>query len=123
MSAAGPWLTNWSVAMSIAACTPTSGGSPRGGGGGKLRLQIPSAGTVYHGVHAGAAGGYEDRVDPAELDAYEGAVGRKVAWVYFSSEWSKSRAFPTQTAAWIRGRGAVPFVRDVAQNFVQARAH
>ncbi len=111
MTGAGAWLANWSVAMSIAACTPTSVSSPQGGGGGKPHLQIPPAGAVYHGVHAGAAGGYEDRVDPAELDAYEGAVGRKVAWVYFSSEWSKSRAFPTETAAWIRSRGAVPFVR------------
>jgi hypothetical protein len=107
----GPCMTNWSVALAIAACTPTSGGSPQGGDGGRLRLEIPPAGSVYHGVHAGSAGGYEDRVDPAELDAYESAVGRKVAWVYFSSEWNKSRAFPMETAAWIHRRGAVPFVR------------
>jgi hypothetical protein len=45
------------------------------------------------------------------VDAYERAAGRQVAWVYFSNNWFRSRAFPKTTAEWIRSRGAVPFIR------------
>ena len=44
-------------------------------------------------------------------DAYERTTGRRVAYVYFSHEWLRSRLFPAHTAGWIRGRGAVPFIR------------
>ncbi|WP_245597534.1 glycoside hydrolase family 26 protein [Meiothermus cerbereus] len=53
----------------------------------------------------------EYQITPAALDAYEQAVGRKVAWVYFSNDWFASRAFPLATAQWIRSRNAVPFIR------------
>jgi hypothetical protein len=90
-----------------AGATHALGGS--GGGSGK-RLVVPPGG-LYHGIHPGGASGLEDRIDAADLDAYERAVGRRAAWVYFSSEWSSSRAFPRATAEWIRARGSVPFVR------------
>jgi hypothetical protein len=76
-----------------------------------VRLEVPGPGLLYHGVYPGGASGEEDDVTPGALDAYEAAAGRRVAWVYFSHEWSRGRRFPAATAGWIRGRGAVPFVR------------
>jgi hypothetical protein len=38
-------------------------------------------------------------------------VGRKVAWVYLSNDWFRSRSFPVHTATWVHNRGAVPFIR------------
>ena len=75
-------------------------------------LLVPRAGAMYHGVFpAGDKPGPANDISADALDAYESAVGRKVAWVYLDDEWSLSRAFPTATAAWIRARGAVPFIR------------
>jgi hypothetical protein len=76
-------------------------------------LTIPPAGALYHGVLPAGDGPTDVGTDASEaaLDAYEQAVGRKVAYVYFSDEWMVSRTFPAQTVAWIRGRGAIPFIR------------
>jgi hypothetical protein len=68
-------------------------------------------GKLYHGVFPGGKTGAEDDITPADVDIYEKTVGQKVAWVYFSNNWYKSREFPRETAEWIRARGAVPFVR------------
>lgn len=72
---------------------------------------VPSPGRLYHGVFPGGLSGEEDDITPADLQRYEAAVGRSVAWVYFSNNWYRDRAFPLETATWIRDRGAVPFIR------------
>ncbi|MDX2007669.1 MAG: glycosyl hydrolase [Meiothermus sp.] len=74
-------------------------------------LQLPAAGQLYHGVYVGDDSGQEDVATPALLDAYENAVGRQVAWVYFSHNWFNGTAFPAATAEWIRARGSVPYIR------------
>lgn len=75
-------------------------------------LRVPEAGSFYHGVFpAGTDPDPETDISVEALDAYESAVGRKVAYVYFDDEWRHSRAFPAATAGWIRDRGAVPFIR------------
>jgi hypothetical protein len=76
-------------------------------------LTLPPAGKMYHGVFPGSLEnpGSEDGITPADLDSYEAAVGHRVAWVYFSHEWSHGEAFPLATASWIRERGSVPFIR------------
>ena len=74
-------------------------------------VEAPPAGQFLHGVYPGGRSGWEDDITPASLDAYERAVGRSVAWVYFSNNWFDSRAFPAETAGWIRERGSVPFIR------------
>ena len=77
-----------------------------------LGLLAPEAGRFYHGVLPAAAAPQADSdVSKEALDAYETTVGRKVAYVYFDDEWLTSRAFPAQTASWIRERGSVPFIR------------
>ena len=68
-------------------------------------------GFWYHGVYPGGKSGEEDDLTPADVDVYETAAGRQVAWVYFSNNWFRSRAFPKTTSEWIRARGAVPFIR------------
>lgn len=76
-------------------------------------LRLPAAGKMYHGVFPGSLEnpGSEDAITPADVDSYESAVGRRVAWVYFSHEWSHGESFPRATASWIRERGSVPFIR------------
>ena len=71
----------------------------------------PGAGQLYHGVFPGDAAGAEDAISPSDVTSYEQTVGAQVAWVYFSHEWMNGRTFPVATAAWIRDRGSVPFIR------------
>src|SRR5690348_919620 len=79
-------------AASIAPPAPPDGGTI---------LTVPAAGSLYHGVlPAGDLGQPDDPgTDASEqaLAAYEQAVGRKVAYVYFSDEWMSGRAFPAKT--------------------------
>lgn len=57
--------------------------------------------------------GEEDNITCADVLSYENKVGRLAAWVYFSNNWDAEAdmRFPAETAKWIRGRGAVPFIR------------
>jgi hypothetical protein len=71
----------------------------------------PSAGFFYHGVYPGGITGEEDDITTNDVMAYEHTVGKSAAWVYFSHNWYKSRAFPLITATWIRERGSIPFIR------------
>lgn len=75
------------------------------------RLALPPAGRLYHGLYPGGESGDEDDILAADVDAYEALAGKKVAWVYFSHNWFHGRAFPAETAAWIRERGAIPYIR------------
>jgi Glycosyl hydrolase family 26 len=74
-------------------------------------LETPPAGSYYHGVYPGGKTGEEDDITLKDVRFYQDTVGHKVAWVYFSNNWFHSRAFPIQTASWIRKDGAVPFIR------------
>ena len=76
-----------------------------------LRILTPPAGMLLHGVYTGGITGEEDDITPADLSAYIRTVGKRPAWVYFSNNWYRSRAFPTKTASWIRKAGVTPFVR------------
>jgi hypothetical protein len=74
-------------------------------------IPLPPAGSLYHGVYPGGVTGEEDDLTLADLTAYENASGKSAAWVYFSHNWYSGRAFPTETANWIRDAGSVPYVR------------
>ncbi|HHS89122.1 MAG TPA: beta-mannanase [Rhodobacteraceae bacterium] len=76
-----------------------------------LKALSPPAGAIWHGVFPGGRSGEEDDITLADVRAYERAVGHRVAWVYFSNNWYRSRAFPNQTANWIRKHGATPYIR------------
>lgn len=71
----------------------------------------PPPGSIHQGVFPGGLSGEEDDITPADLRAYEQLAGKRAAWVYFSHNWGKGRAFPLAAAAWIRERGSVPYVR------------
>lgn len=86
------------------------------------RVGTPPAGKVYHGVYPGGVTGEEDDITPADVDAYETEAGKPVAWVYFSDNWYRDRDFPAATAAWIRDRGAVPYIRLMIRS-LPFRAH
>ncbi len=71
---------------------------------------------IYHGVttHSWSTlwglTGQADAIK-AEVDAYEAAAGRTVAWVGFAHEWqTDGRAFPSDVAISIRNRGATPLI-------------
>ena len=74
---------------------------------------------LVHGVHPGSADGDEQSVD--DIGLYTQAVGKKVAFVYFSQELNKkwleadpnntNILFPKAKIDEIRGHGAVPFIR------------
>lgn len=78
-------------------------------------LLVPASGKLYHGVFPGdddSGGEYEeDGITLSTLQSYENAVGKNVAWVYFSDNWYRDRSFPISTATWIRNQGAIPFIR------------
>lgn len=91
--------------LALVICTALCEGDEPG------RLLPPPDGRLYHGVYPGGVTGEEDDLSASDIDAYEQHVGARVAWVYFSHNWYKGRAFPRKTAEWIRDHGAVPFVR------------
>ncbi len=76
-----------------------------------VRALTPLPGRLLHGTYPGGTTGEEDDITPAGVQAYEAAVGRHVAWVYFSHNWYHGRRFPTATARWILAHGSTPYVR------------
>jgi hypothetical protein len=74
-------------------------------------LVEPPAGKLYHGVFPGGKNGMGADITPQDVLAYQQAVGKHPAWVYFWNNWYESPAFPYETASWIRGEGSVPYIR------------
>ena len=74
-------------------------------------ITAPPPGQLYHGVFPGGVNRNEDAIDPAGLASYQQTAGKKAAWVYFSHNWFRDRAFPAATAGWIRDNGSLPFIR------------
>ena len=70
-------------------------------------LLPPPPGKLYCGVYPGGVDGEEADITLEDVISYETAIGRRVAWVYFSNNWYASRAFPVETATWIRSHGAI----------------
>jgi Glycosyl hydrolase family 26 len=75
------------------------------------RIQVPPSGHVYHGVFPAGSTQPDADISMQAADDYRDAVGRPLAWIYFSNEWYRSKQFPRVTAEAIRARGAVPFIR------------
>lgn len=76
------------------------------------RIVAPvGADDLYHGVYPGGKSGGEDDITAADVASYETAAGKQAAWVYFSHNWYENRLFPAGTAAMIRDRGSVPYIR------------
>jgi hypothetical protein len=75
------------------------------------KVAPPPPGKLYHAVYPGGITGDEDDIALTDLQTYTGLAGHDVAWVYFSNNWFKSRAFPVEMATWIRNAGAVPYIR------------
>ncbi len=72
--------------------------------------------VIYHGVATHSWStlwgiiGQADAIK-AEVDAYEAAVGRNVAWVAFGHEWkTDGSAFPLDVVTSIKNRGATPLI-------------
>src|SRR5215471_4353797 len=87
------------------------GGIDGGSDGGEPSVLVPPSGKLYHGVFPAGTTQPDADISMQALDDYQAAVGRPLAWVYFSNEWYVSKSFPRVTAEAIRSRGAVPFIR------------
>ncbi len=96
----------------------TNGVDEGGAGLGSSPLGAPAAGKLYFGVFPGdaTASGMEDEVSLDLVQSFEQTVEKRAAWVYFSHNWYQGRAFPTETATWIRDTGAVPYIRLMLRN-------
>jgi hypothetical protein len=66
---------------------------------------------MYHGFYYSTMNGREHGVTPADIAAYEKAVGKKTAWVFFSDFWFEGRRFPTERCRWVSKLGKVPYIR------------
>ena len=86
-------------------------GLPDGGSASAWQIALPPAGRLYHGVFPAGSSMPDSDASLTVADDYVQAVGRPLAYVYFSNEWFQTKAFPRQTAEAIRARGAVPFIR------------
>ena len=75
------------------------------------QIQLPPNGSLYHGVFPAGTEMPDGDISMLAADAYRDAVGRPLAWIYFSNEWYVTKGFPRVTAEAIRARGAVPFIR------------
>jgi hypothetical protein len=75
------------------------------------RLAVPPANCQYHGVYPGGRSGNEDDIRLSDVTSYETTAGAPAAWVYFSDNWYRSRAFPQTLVSWIERHGSVPFIR------------
>ena len=87
---------------------PSDGGTSTDGG---TRIQLPPDGSLYHGVFPAGSTEPDSDISMQAADDYVAAVGRPLAWIYFSNEWYTTKSFPGVTAEAIRDRGAVPFIR------------
>lgn len=74
-------------------------------------ISLPEAGKIYHNVYPGGQTGEENDITLADVQSYETAAGKPVGWVYFSNNWYQGRAFPLETAGWIRDAGHIPYIR------------
>jgi hypothetical protein len=89
------------------------------------RIAPPPEGKLYQGFY------FDEPLqgrDPTEHDVtaanvahFETALGFKVAWVFFSNNWSESRHFPMKTCRWVAELGKIPYIRlmlrsDLDQN-------
>jgi hypothetical protein len=90
---------------------PDGGTKSDGGTSNGARIGLPPAGSVYHGVFPAGTTQPDADISMKAADDYVDAVGRPLAWIYFSNEWYVSKQFPRVTAEAIRARGAVPFIR------------
>ena len=89
-------------------------------------IATPPPGKLYHGFFWDGNGTdehdpTEHDVTPADVARYEQAVGKKTAWIYFSNNWFESRKFPTETCAWIRQLGKIPYVRLMLRSDLDQR--
>jgi hypothetical protein len=100
--------------------TPTSGGPTPTTISGRLInpcpvnqrvvLAVPGNNAIYHGGFN--FGGQEDVVTDANINSFENLAGKRMAWAYFSNNWTNGNiSFPTQAVNIIANHGALPFIR------------
>ena len=85
-----------------AGVSPDGGTDSDAGTADGTRIQLPPGGRLYHGVFPAGTGRPDADISMQAADAYRDAVGRPLAWIYFSNEWYVTKQFPRVTAEAIR---------------------
>jgi hypothetical protein len=98
------------VVSGCVAITPT----PTASSGDRMVLVAPPEG-VYVAAFPDMGGG-EDDVTAAKIKDFEDAVGKPIAWTYFSNNWYDKIAFPKADVETIYAAGSVPFIRLMARS-------
>ena len=73
-------------------------------------LAPPPPGQIYHAANPGF-GHTEDRVTGARIHSFERRAGKRIAWAYFSNNWTHGVDFPARQVAAIEAAGRIPFIR------------
>ena len=75
----------------------------------------PKQGKLYQGLYfdnpVPGNDPTEHDISSTDVERWEQTLGTHTTWIYFSNNWSESRRFPSETCAWIRGLGKVPYIR------------
>ena len=65
---------------------PADGGTGTDGGtSGGARIEVPPSGHLYHGVFPAGTSEPDSDISMQAADDYRDAVGRPLAWIYFSN--------------------------------------
>ncbi len=73
-------------------------------------LSPPPPGRVYQAANAGF-GGAENRVSERRIDRFERLAGTRIAWAYFSNNWTGGIHFPARQVRATESAGRIPFIR------------
>lgn len=76
---------------------------------------VPPPTGMYHAAYPDFAG-TEDRVAAWRVREFERLAGRRLAWVYFSDNWTRGIRFPARNAGIVRDMGRLPFIRLMARS-------
>ncbi len=88
-----------------------------------VKVTLPPKGKFYHGVFPGGKTGDEDDITIYDVKKYQYYSGKKVAWIYFSHNWVKSKKFPKRTCEWIRKIDSIPFIRLMLRSSTEEDYH
>jgi len=93
-------------------CGGASGAAPRAA---RTVLAPPPSGSMYHAAYPDFVGS-EDRVSADRIRSFERLARRRVAWAYFSNNWTRGISFPAAKAAVVHELGRTPFIRLMARS-------
>ena len=81
----------------------------------------PEPGAVYHCAYPGFVENHREVITSQKITHFEALAGKKLAWIYFSDDWSNGIDFPAEAVRTISDHGAIPFIRLMAWSHYQIK--